>query len=387
MADVTRGGALAVVAACAFAAAASTFPPPAAATAAPEPPAGIAAATWQRFDDVLAGRLVGRGDSAAGVAVSYRGTLLHAAAFGTRSPADPGDATAITDRFRLASISKLLTATVALQLVADRSLELDAPLGNLLAAAAGAPAIDPSWQAVTVRQLLSHTSGAPSYRREFFNGTFGSCGGPDGAAVHGLARPLERPPGTRHIYSNLGYCLLGLLIAHAEGAPYERVVTARLLAPLGITGMRTVGTFDPHPDEVVHASGQGRTYMQALGGAGAWVATPSDVVTLLDALDRPAAIGGEWRPLPPELAALMRQPVAGVTYPEPGARTYGLGVIVWPDGSWGHTGTVESTHTIAARRPDGVTFAILVSGEVPGSSEDLAGIFDRALRDAGIALA
>jgi D-alanyl-D-alanine carboxypeptidase len=387
MADVIRGGTLAIVAACTFTAAATTFSAPAAAGAAPDPPAQIAAATWQRFDDVLAGRLVGRGNRAAGVAVSYRGTLLHTAAFGTRSPDDPGDAAAITDRFRLASISKLLTATVTLQLVADGLLDLDAPLGSRLAAAAGTMTIDPSWHAVTVRQLLSHTSGAPSYRREFFNGTFGSCDGPGGAAVHGLARPLERRPGTRHIYSNLGYCLLGLLIAHTDGAPYERVVIDRLLAPLGITGMRTVATFDPHPDEVVHASGHGRTYMQALGGAGAWVATPSDVVTLLDALDRPAVTDEQWRPLPPELAAVMRQPVGGVTYPEPEARTYGLGVIVWPDGSWGHTGTVESTHTIAARRPDGITFAILVSGEVPDSSEDLAGIFDRALRDAGIALA
>ena len=130
----------------------------------------------------------------------------------------------------------------------------------------------------------------------------------------------------------------------------------------------------------MHESGAQRTYMQSLGGAGAWVATPSDMVRILDSLD-PAAPG--WHPLSAELSALMRTAL-DVEYPEPGERRYGLGIVVWPDGSWGHTGTVENTHTMLARRTDGVTWCILVSGDVPDSTESLREVFDRALGGAAI---
>ena len=193
---------------------------------------------------------------------------------------------------------------------------------------------------------------------------------------------MSHAPGTRHLYSNLNYCLLGLLIADVTGQPYEAAATQLLMQPLGITGMRLVATVDPNPDEVVHVSGAQRTYMQSLGGAGAWVATPADMVRILDSLD-PTTPG--WHPLSPELSALMREAL-DVSYPEPSERRYGLGIVVWPDGSWGHTGTVENTHTMLVRRPDGVTWCILVSGDVPESTEELRDVFDRAFGGAGISL-
>ena len=193
----------------------------------------------------------------------------------------------------------------------------------------------------------------------------------------------SRPPGTTHDYSNLNFCLLGLLVADVTGRSYEAAATELLLRPLGITGMRLVSTVDPNPDEVVHASGAQRTYMESLGGAGAWVATPSDMVRILDALD-PGTPG--WHPLSPELSMIMRQAL-DVAYPEPQERRYGLGIIVWPDGSWGHTGSVENTHTMLVRRPDGVTWCILVSGDVPESTESLREVFDAAFGESGVGAA
>jgi D-alanyl-D-alanine carboxypeptidase len=338
----------------------------------------IPAASWARFDHTVAGQLTGRGDRAAAVAVSVGGRLVHAAAFGTRTPDDPFDVVTTTDRFRIASISKVVTATVVLQLVDAGMLQLDVPVGRRLANIVGVSAGD-DVATVTVRQLLSHTSGFPDYRRQFFGDEFASC---NEAAAFGLSRSLAHPPGTTHDYSNLNFCLLGLLVADAVGEPYEVAVTEMLLRPLGITGMRLVATVDPNPDEVVHVAGAQRTYLQSLGGAGAWVATPSDLVRILDSLD-PTTAG--WHPLPAELSAAMRQ-VLDVHYPEPSERRYGLGIVVWPDGSWGHTGTVENTHTMLVRRPDGVTWCILVSGDVPESTEDLREVFDRALGQSGIAL-
>ncbi|MGH9138535.1 MAG: serine hydrolase domain-containing protein, partial [Acidimicrobiales bacterium] len=325
---------------------------------------------WSRFDEQVRDRLLGRSNQAVGVAVSINGHLVHVAAFGTRTPEDPTDVVTPTDRFRIASISKVVTSTVVLQLVAAGELTLDDPIGERLALIAGVAVGDPDSLAITVRQLLSHTSGIPKYRDRFFGDTFDSC---SAAAAYGMARPLARRPGTRHEYSNLNYCLLTLLIENVSGKPYADAVAESLLEPLGITGMRLAGTNDPRPGEVIHVSGAGRTYMEALGGAGAWMATPADMVRILDSLD---STSPGWHPLPPGLAALMRQPLTGIDYPEPWERRYGLGIVVWPNGSWGHTGTVENTHTMLARRPDGVTWCILVSGDHPDSTESLADVFD-----------
>ena len=145
--------------------------------------------------------------------------------------------------------------------------------------------------------------------------------------------------------------------------------------------MRLAQTFDDDPAQVVHPSAPLRNYMEVLGAAGSWVATPSDVVTIMASLD-PATPG--WHPLSPAMLDLMRQPQT-LAYPTAG-RWYGLGLMSFGDGSFGHTGTVESTHAMVVDRPDGVMWAVLVSGEYPWETSDLRSIFDRALADAGIVL-
>ena len=72
-------------------------------------------------------------------------------------------------------------------------------------------------------------------------------------------------------------------------------------------------TFDPDPSEVVHPSAPARNYMEVLGAAGSWVATPSDIVTIVDSLD-PTTPG--WHPLSPAMVDLMRQPVPAVAVPQ-----------------------------------------------------------------------
>ncbi len=59
--------------------------------------------------------------------------------------------------------------------------------------------------------------------------------------------------------------------------------------------------------------------------------------------------------------------------------SYGLGLILFADGSWGHTGTIESTHAIVVNRPDGLTVALLVSGKYPIVSDDLLAVIDQAV--------
>ena len=135
----------------------------------------IPAASWTRFDELIADQLTGRGDRAAAVAVSVDGRLVHAAAFGTRTPGRsgrPGD----DDTTASASPAspRSITATVVLQLVDAGFLRLDEPVGQRLADVVGVAAGN-GVAAVTVRQLLSHTSGFPDYRGQFFGDQFASC--------------------------------------------------------------------------------------------------------------------------------------------------------------------------------------------------------------------
>jgi D-alanyl-D-alanine carboxypeptidase len=327
------------------------------------------------FDESLRSSLIGRGALAVSVAVAKDGKLLHTAAFGVADPAT-GEAVTPAHRFRLASNSKLLTATAVMQLVEAGQVGLDEPVLARLATRLGVTPTDPGIAAVTVRHLLSHTSGFPEYERTFFGGAASSC---QEAAARGLAGGLVGPPGTVYRYSNMNFCVLGLLIEEITGRPYETVITERVLRPLGIDDMRMAGTYDVRPGDVAHQTTPGRTFMEALGGAGAWLGTPTDLVRIVDGLDRTRP---GWHPLAAGTVAQMQGPQPGIAYSL--GHWYGLGLRVWADGTWGHTGTVENARSMVIRRPDGITWAITVSGNTPSSTDRLRGVMDKAFATIGI---
>ena len=186
---------------------------------------------WLRFDDALGQRLV-PANLAASVAVMVDGELVHAAAFGTRLPGSD-DIVTTTDRFRIASISKTVTAIVVMQLVDEGVLALDDPVGQMLVDSLGVVAPDADAARLTVRQLLSHRSGFGAAEGVFFSNGAASCAD---AAVQGLSTMVGS--GTSYDYSNMNFCLLGMLIEAATGKTYERVVQESLLDPLGVSGMR-----------------------------------------------------------------------------------------------------------------------------------------------------
>ncbi len=324
---------------------------------------------WDATDVYLVRRLIGGGDVAASFAVSVDGEVVHTAAMGMRAlgSAEPAET---QDRFRIASISKTITAITMLQLVEAGDIGLDDPVGGLIASSLGletrpGPAAD-----ITVRQLLTHTSGFAPNENLFFGNQVGSC---REAATIGFTRPLAGTPGAGFRYSNMNFCVLGLLIEALTGLPYEQVVYEQLLTPLGISGMRVAPTFDPGPDEVQHHTVFGRNYMEVLGAAGAWVATPTDLVRIINSLD-PSTPG--WKPLDETTLAAMKTSVNDLVVPD---RGYGMGLILYGGGAFGHTGTVESTHAMVVDRHDGVSWALTVSGEYPGETPDLAKIVDAAL--------
>jgi len=322
---------------------------------------------WRAFDRTLADRLIGGGDRAASVAVAIDGEIVHAAAFGERVPSDP---TQVTDRFRIASISKVIAATAMLRLVEQGDLGLDEPVTGTLANWLGVIPREARVANITPRQLLGHTSGLGDFENEFFGAGVDSC---RTAVTRALSGSLIAKPGASYNYSNMNYCIIGLVLEQVTGKPYDQVLFDEVLTPLDIDNMRLAGTFDVGPDDVEHFSTPRRNYMETLGAAGSWVATPTDIVRLVDSLD-PAKAG--WHPLGNRTLAQMKAPSMASERGGSGPSWYGLGLMVFGDGSFGHTGTLESTHAMVVSRPDGVTWAIMVSGENPWNTSELRPIVD-----------
>lgn len=372
----------------------------------PVPVSVVPLSGWAAVDQYLEVTIVRGGSAAASVAVLRNGELQHQAAYGERVAGEPVEP---TDRFRIASISKTILAITALELVEDGVLSLDDPIGGQLAVGLDVGAPSGNIGAITLRHLLTHRSGFPQYENLFFRNEVASCAD---AARAGLTRSLQAVPGTSFEYSNMNFCVLGLLIEQVTGAPYAQVVAEQVLAPLGITAMRTAGTFDLEPGDVEHRSDAGRNYMESLGGAGAWLATPVDLVTILDSLDpltpetkilepaslqlmatiteTPPTLADEGEDDEEEVAGSQPLPdVAPTTTIEPLPPTsgYGMGLMIFDQpldtdsagATFGHTGMLESTHAMFVRRPDGLTWAITVSGDYPGSTRELATIMDNAL--------
>ena len=330
--------------------------------------AGVAAPNitgWARFDDQLASRLVPANVSAA-VAVMVDGQLVHESAFGRRV-ADGEEPVEVTDRFRVASISKTITAITTLRLVEEGALTLDEPVGATITEHLGMASADPDAASITVRELLSHTAGFPQHEGTFFSNGATSC---TDAATKGLGRSVSAGNGFR--YSNMSYCVLGILIEAVTGKAYERVVGEYLLTPLGLAGMRLTSTYELGPDEVSHHPTPNRNFMETLGAAGAWNATPSDLVTIINSVD-PTTPG--WKALSPDTMAAMRYRVPSSLRPA----GYGLGVINYDGDAWGHTGTLQNTHAMVLVQPDGLTWSITVSGEYPSNTGQLRSIMRQAL--------
>ncbi|QQS24839.1 MAG: beta-lactamase family protein [Actinomycetota bacterium] len=330
---------------------------------------------YAAFDEVVREATVGAGARAVSVALARDGVVVHAMAAGTADPSD-GEQATVFSRFRIASISKVLTSVVVLQLVEEGRLGLDEPVAPYLSAHLGVEPADPRIADVTVRQMLSHTSGFPQAENFYFaDSSTIAC--PD-AGRAALGSWLERDPGSHFQYSNTNFCLLGLLIERIVGAPYEEIVRERL-APLGIQSVDLVGTYETPDGGAVHPARPGRSFMEALGAAGAWTSTAYDLALLMSAIDPTTALP---HPLDRATVAAMRTPVPAIA---PGSDwTYGLGLRLWSDGSWGHTGTIEQVRAITLVRADGWTAALLVSGERPRSDE-LRAIVAYGLVAAGLA--
>jgi CubicO group peptidase (beta-lactamase class C family) len=134
-------------------------------------------------------------------------------------------------RFRIGSVTKQFTAAAILQLIERGKLKLEDSIADHYL---DAPA---TWRPITIRHLLVHTSGIPSYTAlaDFAGSLSKLCRTPEEIIALTRDAPLDFEPGTQFAYNNSGYVLLGYVIEKVTGQSYARYLEDSIFNPLGLT--------------------------------------------------------------------------------------------------------------------------------------------------------
>ena len=178
----------------------------------------------ERLDRVLQQAIRDSAFPGAVALVGSRAGILAQSAVGTLDAADPAVPNERT-LWDLASLTKVVGMTSGvLRLVQDGMIDLDAPVQRYLPEWTG-----PGKEKVTVRHLLSHSSGLPSWRPLYKEAT-----SPAQALALVFATPLDTVPGARMVYSDLGAILAGQVVTRVSGTPFNEFVTRNVFRPLGM---------------------------------------------------------------------------------------------------------------------------------------------------------
>ena len=351
------------------------------------------------FDAIIEQTMREHGVPAGAVAVARDGVLIHQTGYRHDDPEASVPSPSET-YFRVASVSKPITAAAVLLLVEQGELSLtDAAWPHL--GLEGEPT-DPRFATITIDQLLTHTagfdrdvSGDPMFR----SGTI--------ARDEGVSAPAELPaivswmskqnldfaPGERYAYSNFGYALLGLVIESVTEQSYEQWVQENLLVPAGATktelgrtlpGDRPENEVDYFSDGEAASVFDGETvpradgtfFLEPMAAHGGWISTAEDLVRIFLAVDGfdtvPDVLSAESVELMHQAPSISDWEGQDVKYAR-GVSVRGTrdGVNVW------HTGALNGTTAIVVRTSHGYVWAG-VFNRWPNGNFDFHGAIDQA---------
>jgi CubicO group peptidase (beta-lactamase class C family) len=188
------------------------------------------ASAFPVIDGIVDEEVKRQGLASVAVGIVIDGELAHVASagFADLQKKNKPDADTI---YRIGSITKSFTALSLLSLRDEGVIGLDDPVTKWIPEAAGLVYLTKDAPPITLRQMLTHSAGLPRETRFPLGG-----GVTEEDVLKSLAGlPLDSAPGTRYLYANLGYVLLGLTVARAAHTPFPEVLKRRLLAPLGMT--------------------------------------------------------------------------------------------------------------------------------------------------------
>jgi D-alanyl-D-alanine carboxypeptidase len=279
----------------------------------------------------------------------------------TAGVADVSTGAAITadDFMRVASVAKAFNGATALAVVAAGTLSLDDTIGKRL------PDLPGAWSAVTLRQLLAHTSGLPDFSKNkaFVDAVSASLlvPPPHRELLRYVEKdPLNFTPGTRYQYSNSDNIAAALMIEAATGRPYETELRDRVLTPLSLahtslpndaalaTPRMSGYIVEPPqpPEDITGLIAAGWTW--ASGGV---VSTPADATRFVRGYVRGATTNSATR------TQQFRFATGGQSEP-PGPGTNSAGVAIFRYSTrcgtvYGHTGNTPGYTQFVAATPDG----------------------------------
>jgi len=338
----------------------------------------------------------------ASVAVSKDGRLVFAHGFGYADMENYIEAEPY-HRFRVASVSKLITAIAVLKLVEEGKISVDDRVFGpdaILNDSVFANPRDNRVYNITVAHLLGHQGGwslrygdhmfiTQSIARQMDKGLPLTT---TDYVRFALDRRLHYYPGTGRSYSNLGYAILGLVVEKASGMTYEDYCREKIFEPLGIYDMMLGSNLeegrlinevkyyeqqDAIPKLSVYGTGEivpasyGGNDIESLGAAGAWVATAPDLLKILLAVDG-------FNNFPDILPSEMIEQMTDITN--------GYAPLGWrssfPNGVWWRTGFFPGTTAMMKRLPNGMAWVVLLNSSAwngPELTNEINSLMNRIL--------
>lgn len=165
------------------------------------------------------------------VALFKDGQIIHLQSYGLAN-VELGVPVSDSTVFEIGSISKQFVAVAALLLMENGKLHIEDPVHTYL------PYIPSEWMDVTIRQLLTHTSGIPDYEEIRSYDIYRFRTTPEDVIKIAHSRPMDFSPGNGWYYSNTGYYLLSMILEKADGKPLGEILTDRIFEPLGMSKTR-----------------------------------------------------------------------------------------------------------------------------------------------------
>ena len=289
---------------------------------------------------------------------------------------------------RVASVAKAFSGATALSLVSKGQMSLDDTIGARL------PDLPAAWSAVTLRQLLGHTSGLPDFSQNAEVGAAVQASPSKAPAPRALVafvenEPLLYAPGTQYKYSNTDNIVVGLMVAAATKSTYESQLESQVLKPLGLTktslpaGPELAEPFiHGYDNDPAQRPPEDLSDIMAAGwpwASGGVVSSPGDLNSFIRGY-----MGGKL--FDSETQAQQRIVIeeAKSEPPGPGKNSAGLALFRYETKCgtvWGHTGNTFGYTQFAAASTDGTRSVTVSVNEQLSLDQGAPGVLE-ALREA-----
>jgi uncharacterized protein (TIGR03437 family) len=369
---------------------------------------GTAVPSLAPYDAFVTGLMAKYNIPGASLALTLNGRLMLARGYGyidaqRTAPVQPDSL------FRIASLSKAITAVAVMKLVEQGKLNLDSPAFALLPDLKPPPGSTPDVRLskITIRNLLNHTGGwdrdkVPGGYDPMFIPTrvTSALGVPSPPSTENIIRymlgqPLDFDPATNYAYSNFGYAVLGRIIERVTQTSYEGWVRANILAPAGITNMRIGQTLPQGQNsrEVKYVGpggapsvfpdipgpldwAYGGWYLEALDAHGGWYGSAIDYAKFLNAID---GRRGSRLLSATSVATLTQRP--NLPAYQGACCWYAMGMEVNTANNWWHSGALDGTATYQIRTNDGFVYVLFLNSR-SADQDALLGDMDNGYWDA-----